>query len=95
MAFTRSPSSATYATTRRLSAPRNGRMTCRCPYSGRAWCAPCAGSSAPMHGRTGWSAEARTGHLPHFEHVAQLLRGSFGIKPKNSADNIVGSDLIG
>jgi hypothetical protein len=48
-----------------------------------------------MHGRTGWSAEARTGHLPHFEHVAQLLRGSFGIKPKNSADNIVGSDLIG
>jgi hypothetical protein len=48
-----------------------------------------------MHGRTGWSAEARTGHLRHFEHVAQLLRGSFGIKPKNSADNIVGSDLIG
>jgi hypothetical protein len=30
-----------------------------------------------------------------FEHVAQLLRGSFGIKPKNPADDMVGSDLIG
>ena len=29
-----------------------------------------------------------------FEHVAQLLRGSFRIEPKNSADDMIGSDLI-
>src|SRR6266852_4214498 len=30
-----------------------------------------------------------------FEHIAQLMRGSFGIKSKNSADDMVGSDLVG
>ena len=30
-----------------------------------------------------------------FEHIAQLLRGSFGIKPKNPADDMIGPDLIG
>src|SRR5713226_1598600 len=29
------------------------------------------------------------------EHVAQLLRGSVGIEPKNPVDNMVGPDLIG
>ena len=29
------------------------------------------------------------------EHVAQLLRGSFGIEPKNPADDVVGPGLIG
>ena len=29
------------------------------------------------------------------QHLDQLLRGGFGIKPKNSADDMVGSDLIG
>ena len=30
-----------------------------------------------------------------FEHVAQLLRGSFGIEPKNPVDDMIGPDLIG
>ena len=30
-----------------------------------------------------------------FEHLAQLLRGSFGIEPKNPADDMIGPDLIG
>ena len=30
-----------------------------------------------------------------FEHVAQLLRGSFGIEPKYPVDNMIGPDLIG
>ena len=30
-----------------------------------------------------------------FKYIAQLMRGSFGIKTKNSADNMVGSDFIG
>jgi hypothetical protein len=30
-----------------------------------------------------------------FQHVDQLFRGSFGIKPKNPADDMVGSNLIG
>ena len=29
------------------------------------------------------------------EHVAQLLRGSFGIEPKHPVDNVIGPDLIG
>src|SRR5258708_39098733 len=29
------------------------------------------------------------------QHVDQLFRGSFGIKPKNPADDTVGSNLIG
>ena len=29
-----------------------------------------------------------------FEHVDQLFGGSFGIKPKNSADDMVGPDFI-
>ena len=32
--------------------------------------------------------------LKVFKHVAQLMRGSFGIKTKNSANNMVGSNLI-
>jgi hypothetical protein len=30
-----------------------------------------------------------------FEHLAQLLRGGFGIKPKNPVDDMISSDLIG
>ena len=30
-----------------------------------------------------------------FEHLAQLLRGSFGIEPNNPADDMVGPGLIG
>src|SRR6516165_2717867 len=29
------------------------------------------------------------------EHIAQLMSGRFGIETKNSADNMIGSDLIG
>jgi hypothetical protein len=29
------------------------------------------------------------------EHLAQLLRGSFGIEPDDSADDMIGSNLIG
>ena len=29
------------------------------------------------------------------EYIAQLLRGNFGIEPKNPADDVVGPDLIG
>lgn len=29
------------------------------------------------------------------EHVRQLLRGSVGIEPKNSLDDVIGPDLIG
>lgn len=29
------------------------------------------------------------------EHLVQLLRSSFGIEPKNSADDMVGPSLIG
>ena len=30
-----------------------------------------------------------------FEHLAQLLRGSFGIEPKNPVDDMIGPDLVG
>ena len=30
-----------------------------------------------------------------FEHIAELSRGRFGIKPKNPFDNMVGPDLVG
>ena len=30
-----------------------------------------------------------------FERLAQLLRGSFGLEPKNPADDMVGPGLIG
>jgi hypothetical protein len=30
-----------------------------------------------------------------FQHVDQLFRGSFGIKPKNPVDDMVGANLIG
>ena len=30
-----------------------------------------------------------------FEHVCQLLRGSFGIEAKNPVDDMIGPDLIG
>ena len=33
--------------------------------------------------------------LEVFEHLAQLLRGSFGIEPNNPADDMVGPSLIG
>lgn len=29
-----------------------------------------------------------------FEHLAQLSRGSFGVKPKNPVDDMIGPDLI-
>jgi hypothetical protein len=29
------------------------------------------------------------------EHIAQLLRGSFGIEPKHPANDIIGSNFIG
>jgi hypothetical protein len=29
-----------------------------------------------------------------FEHLAQLSRGSVGVKPKNPVNNMVGPDLI-
>ena len=30
-----------------------------------------------------------------FEHLAQLLRGSFGVEPKNPVDDMIGPELIG
>ena len=30
-----------------------------------------------------------------FKHLAQLSRGSFGVKPKNPVNNMIGPDLIG
>jgi hypothetical protein len=30
-----------------------------------------------------------------FENVCQLLRGRFGLEPKNPVDDVVGSDFIG
>ena len=33
--------------------------------------------------------------LEIFEHIAELSRGRFGIKPKHPFDNMVGPDLVG
>jgi hypothetical protein len=30
-----------------------------------------------------------------FEHLAQLSRGRFGVKPKNPVNNMIGPELIG